>query len=228
MLPYSPWLSRLALSVFLLSPGFAHSEVKSHQGAKYLIMPLDVELYSQSAGGVLEPVSTWTSEATRIIDNEIKLLASKAGAHAVNLTEQEIDNNHEQLALVKAVSASIQLHHHTGSFWRLPSKNGQLDWNVGTGLAGLVEETGARYALYIKVRDSYASAERKLLIGVTALFGVGMAGGLQQVYANLINLETGDVVWSNFISSATGDLREASVARAATDRIFETFPRQLR
>lgn len=227
MINFSSMVGRLALLVPLMLPFHANAEMKSQRGVTYLIMPLDVELYSQTAGGVLEPVSSWTGEAKRIIDKEIKLLAAKAGGRAVNLTDQEADNNYEQLALVKAVSASIQLHHHTGSFWRLPSKNGQLNWTVGKGLAGLVEETGARYALYVRVRDSYATAERKLLIGVTALFGVGMVGGIQQVYANLIDLQTGQVVWSNFVSSATGDLREASVARAATDRIFETFPRQL-
>ena len=61
----------------------------------------------------------------------------------------------------------------------------------------LQEKTGARYAVFIYVRDSYASAERKAAMVAMAMLGVGLTGGAQIGYASLVDLETGRVLWFN-------------------------------
>jgi hypothetical protein len=84
--------------------------------------------------------------------------------------------------------------------------------------------TGARYALFSWLRDSYASAERKAAMIGLALLGIGISGGQQVGYASLVDLETGRVVWFNRLARQSGDLREAESAAETVDALLSEFP----
>ncbi|MFX6865361.1 hypothetical protein ABTH66_19220, partial [Acinetobacter baumannii] len=84
----------------------------------------------------------------------------------------------EPMPLHAAVARSIALHHATGGGWSLPTKGGKLDWSFDDALRDLQARSGADYGLFIWVRDSYASAERKLAMVGLALLGVGLTGGM--------------------------------------------------
>jgi hypothetical protein len=128
------------------------------------------------------------------------------------------------VGLHAAVAGSIALHHSVGGVWALPTKAGLLDWSFGDAMQPLRAKTGARYALFVWVRDSYASAERKAAMVALALLGVGLSGGTQIGYASLVDLETGRVVWFNRLMRPTGDLREAAPAKESIDALLSGFP----
>jgi hypothetical protein len=88
----------------------------------------------------------------------------------------------------------------------------------------LQEKTGARYALFVYVRDSYASAERKAAMVAMAVLGIGLAGGTQTGYASLVDLETGRVLWFNRLLRASGDLRESAAAAESMAVLLTGFP----
>jgi hypothetical protein len=88
----------------------------------------------------------------------------------------------------------------------------------------LQAKTGARYAVFIWVRDSYASAERKAAMVAMAILGVGLTGGSQVGYASLVDLETGRVLWFNRLARASGDLREEKAASESLDALLAGFP----
>jgi hypothetical protein len=109
--------------------------------------------------------------------------------------------------------------------WALPTKAGRMDWNFGDAMQPLREASGARYALFIWIRDSYASPERvAMMIALGALTGIVLTGGAQIGYASLVDLESGQVLWFNRLARAYGDLREAEPARESVDALFEGFP----
>jgi hypothetical protein len=128
------------------------------------------------------------------------------------------------LALHAAVARSINLHHGIGGMWALPTKNGQLDWSFGDALRPLKHKSGANYALFIWIRDSYASAERVAAMVLMAVLGVGLSGGSQQGYASLVDLDTGRVLWFNSLARASGDLREPAKAVETVDTLLAGFP----
>ena len=108
---------------------------------------------------------------------------------------------------------------------QLPTKDGKLDWSLGESVRAIKEKTGADYALFSWIRDSYASGERIAATIFLALFGIGMApGGLQQGYASLVDLNTGQVMWFNRLFRQTGDLREADKAADTLNALLENFP----
>jgi hypothetical protein len=199
--------------------------------AKVVIVPIDVELYTLSAGGQREPRADWTDAARRHIASALREWAAGARLAAREMDEKTADEHAELLQLQdRLVDALVA--HHTGQI-RLPSKRGQLDWSFGSAMRPLQQATGARYGLYTYVRDSYASSERKTIIGVAAVVSAALSGGSslallnageQAAYAMLVDLQTGQVLWFNELVRLHGDLREAAPAADSLKALLAEFP----
>jgi hypothetical protein len=190
--------------------------------AKIVVMPLDVELYSMSAGGVVEPQAEWTTQA---LDN-IKA-ALRARPHRGNVSFSAFPDDADPVIddlnrLHGAVGAAINIHHL--GLYKLPTKEGRLEWSLGPDVAVIKQKCGADYALFTFVRDSYASSERKVAMVVAAVFGVGLSAGVQIGYASLVDLTTGNVVWFNRLIRNHGDLRDAENARESVNALLEGLP----
>lgn len=203
-----------------LAPGFDAVS----KDAQVVLVPVDVELFSISAGGVLEPKADWTDAAQRFMSQAIHARTAELGLKTRDLDTALADEHAELLSLHAAVARSISLHHGTSGGWALPTKEGRLDWSFGDVMRPLRERTGARYALFTWVRDSYASAERVATIILMAALGVGIGGGMQVGYASLVDLETGRVVWFNQLARGSGDLREAEKAAESINVLLTSFP----
>jgi hypothetical protein len=201
-----------------LAPGFT----KLAPNSTIALMPADVELFEISAGGVGEPRADWTTAASKNIMADLRTRKAKLGARATEITGEQDEAVEALNGLHGAVARAIVVHHFGGL--KLPTKDGKLDWTLGPDAAKLREKSGADYALFTWVRDSYASAERKAMMVVGALFGVGMTGGVQQAYASLVDLRTGQVVWFNRIVRGTGDLREPEPAAETLTALLAGFP----
>ncbi|MEY4652664.1 MAG: hypothetical protein RI884_1245 [Pseudomonadota bacterium] len=203
-----------------LAPGF----IQRTAGSTLLVVPADLELFSISAGGVSEPRADWTSAAQRHFREALHARRKAFGTRFKELTARDLDDFAELTALHGAVAEAIFLHHVVGGVWRLPTKPGGLQWSLGDAVAPLRDKTGADYALFFWIRDSYASAQRKATMLAMALLGVGMAGGSQVGYASLVDLRDGRVVWFNALRRNAGDLREPGSAQETLDVLLQAFP----
>jgi len=204
-----------------LAPGFQSLP----KGAKVAIMPTDIELFVISAGGVVEPKADWTESASMHFKEALLKKREALGFTAVELTAKQADEADEINALHGAISRAIAMHHF-GPL-RLPTKDGKLDWSMGDSVQSIKQATGADYALFSFVRDSYASGERKAAMVAIAILTLGRAAlalGTQSGYASLVDLNTGRVVWFNQLLRATGDLREPESAAETLDALLREFP----
>src|SRR5690606_6310794 len=110
------------------------------------------------------------------------------------------------------------------------TKGDRLDWTLGEGVAELREATGADYALFSYIRDSYTSEGRAALrvLGVLAGLATGqlvdIGGGRQVAVATLVDLRTGQVVWFNLMARQTGDLRTPQGTADTVDELLEDLP----
>jgi hypothetical protein len=138
-----------------------------------VLMPIDVELYSISAGGVPEPRADGTAKALANLAQAIQERRKAARVGVVELTADEADEFAEQVGLHAAVAQAIALHQCGDPMWALPTKQGRLDWSFGGAMRPLRDASGARYALFVWVRDSYASPER-----VAMTIVIGLATGV--------------------------------------------------
>jgi hypothetical protein len=178
---------------------------------RLVLMPLDVELFEISAGGVIEPRADWTALAVRHIKEALR---ARHGQWK-DFSDDADPAIAEVLRLHRAVTQAL-VTHHAGSL-KLPTKAGRLDWSLGPDVAPLRKKTGADYALFTWIRDTYASGARKV-------FGLGLGGGVQSAHASLVDLRSGEIVWFSRVRRLRGDLRESEAALESVEALFAGMP----
>jgi hypothetical protein len=193
------------------------------KGSSVLVMAPDVELFSISGGGVHEPKADWTEAAQSHLQAQLVKRFGPLDLTTKFLSEADSDNFAEISALHAAVASSISFHHFGASNFYLPTKAGLLDWSLDEAVKPIHAVHKFDYALFIWIRDSYVSAERKAAMFALALLGVGIPGGAQVGYASLIDLRNGRVMWFNRLARASGDLREAGPAAESVSELLKGF-----
>ena len=197
-------------------------------GSVVIVEP-NIELSEVLAGGVEEPRREWSEAARRLYPEEVHRRLQAAGTR--QQPDYDIPDNlpsdtrlGQILRLNEAVSISILAYTSPGN--QLATKKGKkLDWTLGPGVEELRKATGADYALFTYVRDSYTSAGRKALrvVGLL-LLGGDIGGGRQIGVTTLVDLRTGQVVWFNFLAKQTGDLRDPAGAQKTAENMLRGIP----
>lgn len=196
---------------------------------RLVLMPLDVELSSLSAGGVTEPNAEWTEAAQK---NMKLALADEARTRRIVVeayrddrgTPEDRETADELIRLHRAVGAAIMLHDFVPGF-ALPSRQKGATWGLGPEAAAIARSQDADYALFFHVRDSYASAGRVAVMVVGAILGVGIPGGVQVGFASIVDLKSGEIVWFNRLVRPAGDLRTVEAARETVTALLQDAPK---
>jgi len=197
-------------------------------GSVVIIEP-DIELSEVLAGGFQEPRKEWTEAARRLYPAEVHRRLSAAGTrqapdYDIPDTLPPESRLGQIIRLNEAVSISVLAYTSPGN--QLATKRGKrLDWTLGPGVEELRKVTGADYALFTYVRDSYTSGGRAVLrVAALLLLGGDIGGGRQVGVTTLVDLRTGQVVWFNYLAKQTGDLRSASGAAATAHDMLKGLP----
>jgi hypothetical protein len=215
-----------------------HGEQIRIQGSLVIIEP-DIELTEVTAGGLQEPRREWTIAARRNYPEGVRQLLTRETGPRISTFDVPEDTAPgsrlgQVLRLNQEVAMSIAQYSATGSV--LATKKDPLtgkpllDWQLGQGVQEIRELTGADYALFTYVRDSYASSGRTALRTFALIAGAAMGayvdigGGVQVGVASVVDLRTGQVVWHNLMVRQSGDLRDAEGARAAVKQLLEDLP----
>jgi hypothetical protein len=207
------------------------------EGTVVLVEP-DIELSLITAGGLLEPREAWSRDARRFYAEAVR--THLAAANTPQAPDFDVPDDLEPdsrlgqvVRLNEAVALSIsQFLLPGGALATKRDAAGQprLDWTLGEGVVELRAASGADYALFTYVRDSYASGGRTALrvfgviAGAAMGTGLDIGGGQQHGIATLVDLRTGKVVWFNQLARQSGDLREPDEARKSVDRLLEGLP----
>lgn len=226
-------LQSLVLAMALLLTACSSTQVRTARDAtgnplvvsgKVVLVEPDIELYEVLAGGAEEPRQAWTDTARRLYPENARALLGVRGIEVVpDFKLPPADSNDDRLRqlylLNQAVSISILQYSRSGTGQRtgLRNKHGRFDWTLGPGVTTLREATGADYALFTYIRDSYTGGTRAAMrvIGFL-LLGGDIGGGYQVGVASLVDLRNGQVVWHNLLVDQTGDLRDPAGARETT------------
>lgn len=195
---------------------------------KVLVVQPDVVLSELTAGGMNEPRADWTKTASDALVAHLGEFMAKKAVSAVPL--DNLTDAHEiQLAkLHGAVGASILIH----AFGpvKLPNKGKAFDWTLGPGTNEMRERYGADYAMFVYLRDSYASSGRQAVIVGSILMCAlthvcpGVQGGSTVGFVSLVDLRTGNIVWFNVYGSGAGDLREEKNLGPFVNTLLKDFP----
>lgn len=207
------------------------------QGSIVIIEP-DIELSQVSAGGLQEPRKEWSEAARRLYPQAARDMLALRGATAlpdydVPDTLDPASRQGQIIRLNQAVALSIaQYSQPGGALATKRDANGKprMDWTLGPGVEELRTATGADYAMFTYIRDSYASGGRTALRIFAMVAGAAMGsyldiGGGQQVgVATIVDLRTGQVVWFNLMANQSGDLRDAKGTRTTVSQMLRGLP----
>jgi hypothetical protein len=197
------------------------------RNAKILLMTPDIQLFELTAGGMQEPKADWTAAAKQHVRSALaKQLASRNDVIVPYEAPADRDAEHDHLQLVKlheTVGNTILVHKYVPAL-NLPTKRDKMDYSLGEGVRQLKARQAADCALFIFMRDSYASAGRVAVIAAAAVLGVAVSGGVQQGFASLVDLETGNIIWFNRLVRGYGDLRTPEPASEAVTQLLAGIP----
>jgi|WetSurMetagenome_2_1015567.scaffolds.fasta_scaffold10368_4 hypothetical protein len=193
-----------------------------------LLIEPDIILFELTAGGLEEPRADWTEAAKANVGKKLAESLQKTGdkliPHQLPANAPAKMHTQEQILKLHEVVGQTVLIHKYIPIYELPTKQGCFDWGLGECVRTLKEDTGADYALFVYLRDSYTSPGRAALMVAAALFGVGIQGGVQLGFASLVDLQTGQIVWFNRLVSPVGDLRTPEAAEKAIQELLVNNP----
>ncbi|MFZ5638780.1 MAG: hypothetical protein ACOY82_19580 [Pseudomonadota bacterium] len=201
-------------------------------GSLAVIEP-DIELSLITAGGLNEPRKEWSDTARRLFPAEVR--THLQGKRVVVVPDYDIPDDLDPasqlgqiLRLYDAVAISIAYSTMPGSV--LATKKDakgklRMDWSLGPGVSTLRDQTGADYALFTYIRDSYTSGGRAALRVIGFLIaGADIGGGSQFGVTALVDLRTGQVVWHNILAKQTGDLRTPDGTKTTVRQLLNKLP----
>lgn len=195
---------------------------------KLLLMPADIVVKEISLGGVAEKVDDWSLQGTRNVNAALATEAArKPGTQiiampALSAEEQARLDQHIALYDVVGANAFIFGKNHD-PVWA--HKRSNFDYTLGNGLKFLRDKSGADAAVFTTGIDHVSSSGRKAAFIVGALLGVQIPLGSSFLHVGVVDLETGDLLWTNYEGSYAGrDLRSKTDVDAMIGQIFQDYP----
>jgi hypothetical protein len=179
-------------------------------GSGILVLKPDIELSVLTASGLQEPNTQWSREALANVQASLTTALEGRRHRFISLDPDTITAGraNQLLRLHDAVARSIlAFNYGVGS---LPTrKRDDFDWTLGPGAIEIARAsaagTDAKYALITFARGSYSSGGRWAVAIAGAALGASVPMGGQQIYASLIELSTGKVVWFNVATAGPQD-----------------------
>ena len=160
---------------------------------RILLMPLDVELSLLTTGGITEPKADWTESATGFIHNSLSNKSASLNFEIIDFDPGKLQHQ-ERLEQVQRLHSAVGATILEQRMVPLPSNKGEFTYSLGSDAIILGENYDADYAMYMFIRDSYASSGRQALIAVSAIASAFVpvpvaTGGVQAGYVSLVDLK---------------------------------------
>lgn len=229
-------LALLLAATFLLGACAApakhsvHQRLASSQATpkKLLLMPADIVVKEISFGGVAEKVDDWSNQGkanvSAALSSEVARKPDTQILPMPSLSPDEQARLDQHIALYDVVGANAFVFgKNLNPAWA--HKRTEFDYTLGNGLRFLKEKSGAEAAVFVTGIDHVSSSGRRAAFVVGALLGVQIPLGSSFLHVGVIDLETGDLLWTNYEGSYAGrDLRSKTDVDFMINQIFKDYP----
>jgi hypothetical protein len=203
---------------------------KPSAGTAILVLKPDIELSLLTASGLQEPNSQWSRDALTHVQASLNASLQGRQQRFISFDPDTIvsGRSNQILRLHDAVANSILAFNY--GFVSLPTRSSSdFNWTLGPGAMELARSassgTDAKYALITFGRGSYSSGGRWAMAIAGAALGASVPMGGQQIYASLIELSTGKVVWFNVATAGPqDDMRKAEGAQGLITTLMKDVP----
>lgn len=211
------------------------------------VMPMDVEVYKVTAGGVRELVDEYTQEAKNNIKAAInnELLVGNNYTLSYLPQMQEMPDGEEKslfkdaLALYSALDTSIIAHTYPQNISYLIPLGGifkdkitNFDYTFGSEINQLNPYVFGDALLFIKGGDYLSTGGRIAFMAWATLVTLGgytpSSAGPPHLSVALADLRTGDILWYNFLCPPSGyNFRNEELVKNFVKILLKGFPKNL-
>jgi hypothetical protein len=199
-------------------------------GTGIIVLKPDIELSVLTVSGLQEPNSEWSKQALANIQTSLNAALQNRQQRFIPLDPDTIIEGraNQILRLHDAVATSVLAFNY--GFGSLPTRKADdFNWTLGPGALELARASAAgsdaKYALITFGRGSYASGGRWALAIVGTALATSVPMGGQQVYASLVELSTGKIVWFNVATAGPqDDMRKPEGANGLITTLMKDVP----
>lgn len=195
-------------------------------------MPLDVVALEVGTSGLPLAHPDWTRKARAAMADAVEATLEERGAALVRYRADDgrivpyADAHLPAVRLHQAVRDAIVAYHYRARPGRsLPTRSGDFDWTLGGSVRALGHDYDADYALFLVYRQATSTGGRALLTAATfLLFGAIQPTSQSIGFATLVDLETGDVVWTNLLQGQALDVSPPDGLRRRGRELLSELP----
>ena len=191
---------------------------------KLVLVPIKIEV-KESGAWSLEKLPEESALATKIVLAEVK--NTFAENNSVEVVEYISADSRQQalldeyIGLYQRVAGSAESIQYMGPAWKGRKQN----YTLGNGLGFLKEASGANTAIFVYGEDIVSSGGKKALAILALAAGVGVnPGGIAVLHVGLVDLNSGDLLWSNSSASQGMSLDNVKSVKKALAEILATSP----
>lgn len=206
------------------------------------VMPMDVEVYKVTAGGVKELVDEYTLEAKNNIraalDDELSVANKYKLVYLPDIKEitdvQKKMLLKDTLALYEALDTSIVAHTYPpNTEYFIPlrgifkDKRDNFDYTFGMNVSKTDAYINSDALIFIRGGDYLSSGGRVALMVWAAVMGfTPMRAGPPHLSLALVDPKTGDILWYNFLCPQKGyNFRNSESVRNFLKILLNRFPK---
>lgn len=206
-----------------------------HPSPKVLLMPPDVLVLEIGAAGLPLPQPHWTRAAERdlsataesvLTEHEGEMMSYRVADGVVPYAP----DHRPALELHRTVLNTILSYRYgaagpNGGERRLVTKSEGLAWTLGDTVRPLRRDYEADYALFLVYRQATSSSGRALLAAAGfVLFGAIGPTSQSIGLASLVDLHSGDIVWTNVLSGQGMDVRRPDGLKDKARQLLSEMP----
>ena len=193
---------------------------------KISILPVKVEIREFNAGGTTEEVPEWSAMGTKLVDACVRKYCNTNLDMEIIPIQDLTDENKALLDQYRAlyeIIAANQLYIKNFPAWRHLS--GKIP-TLGEGMAVFREQLGADAILFVTGYDLQSSAGRKAAFAFYAVLtgGGALPMGHSVLHTAVVELKSGDILWTHTNNSATGNLNNDQDVDTMVRSSFSNFP----
>ena len=189
-----------------------------------MVTSADIQIFELGVSDS-EEVPEWTELGTKLVNKVIKREFSSLDKFQVTKVPELTDDEQkllEQYAELYYPVVESEITRNRNPAWKHDENSTKT--TLGPGLGFLKDKYDMDYAVFVSGQDYISTSGRKAAMVAAAIFGVGIPMGFSYLTVGIVETESGNVIWNNFVfSQEVGFLSEAEVIEAV-NKALETLP----
>lgn len=193
---------------------------------KISIFPVKVDIGELDAGGSTELVPEWSAEGTKVVEHCVNAqVKSYPGLQVVPLPELSREDKQVLDQYRALYEMAILNYEYIKAIPAWDHLVGRVT-TVGPGMSGLREQLGTDAILFVSGYDFHSTAGRKAaFVLYAALAGAPLPMGFCKLRTGLVDVESGDILWSFSNESPMHSLKNEQHVQQMLNASFASFPK---